>query len=303
MRCLALLALFAALGSPQSILAQSSGSLIFAPEASSGSNAAASPVQQTSATMAAQIGELPPEAIIPGDSTQLPTAAPPSHGGCSCASCRSGTSHGPPPEIAGSSGWFTNDCPKAVISGGWCERPLYFDGFVGAIYGDEFVDGQINQHTSFLAGVRLGWDLDESWGWEGRLAVSDLDISNVNGPSDNRQADLLLADVSLVHYFFTDLTTRPFLSVGVGGVDVEYVDAAGLETEEQVFGVPIGIGIKHRYDDWLVFRFDLTDNMAFGGGTPMGTQHNLSATGSFELRFGGSRVSYWPWQPRRYYTW
>src|SRR5690606_20402379 len=116
-------------------------------------------------------------------------------------------------------------------------------------------------------------------------------------------ADLLLADVSLVHYFYTELTTRPFVSIGFGAVDWEYVDAAGVPTDEKVFGMPVGFGVKHRYDDWLVFRFDVTDNIAFGGGTPIGTQHTFSATGAIELRFGGSRVSYWPWQPRRYYTW
>jgi hypothetical protein len=222
--------------------------------------------------------------------------------GCSCSSCGAGNGHAP--VVSDQAGaWLPQDCPPAVISEGWCRRPFYFDGFIGAITGDDFVEGAIAQHTSFLAGGRLGWDLDERWGVEGRLAFSEVGISNTSGERFDRQADLLLADVSLVRYWFTDWKLRPFATVGLGVADWEFSDDAGNSTDEKVFGVPVGIGVKQRYDDWLVFRLDLTDNMAFGGGTVLGTQHNFSITGGFELRFGGARTSYWPWQPRKHYAW
>jgi hypothetical protein len=303
-QCSALLGALALLSNPAFLPAQSSGSLIFAPEPQRMRGAqVAAPAGNGSTAKVSQIGPFPADEIIPADPTQLPSAAPPAQPGCSCAGCRSGAGHTGAPYADGGQPALLDDCPPAVISEGWCQRPCYFDGFVGAVFGDEFVNGQINQQTSFLAGLRLGWDLDEAWGLEGRFAISDFDISNASAPADTRQADVLMLDASLVHYFFTDLTTRPFVSFGLGVVEFDYVDASGIEREEQAFGVPVGIGIKHRYDDWLVFRFDLTDNMAFAGGTELGTQHNVSVTGSFELRFGGRRMSYWPWQPRRYYCW
>jgi hypothetical protein len=125
----------------------------------------------------------------------------------------------------------------------------------------------------------------------------------VQGAALPRQADLLLADVSLVYYFYSDLTIRPYLSVGLGVVDWEFIDANGNATDEKVMGVPISLGVKQRCDDWLVLRLDLTDNIAFGGGTQIGTQHNFSVTGNVEIRFGGPRTSYWAWAPRKHYFW
>lgn len=263
-------------------------------------------LEQAETAPAAELPAPVYDEIVPADPTQLPPVPGGDHAGCSCASCRGGGSGPPPPGVLPSANsWFGGygDCPKAVISEGWCRRPYYVDAFIGAISGNELIDNQISQQTSFLGGLRLGWDLDEKWGVETRLAVSEVDIANFQDPFNDRTADLLMWDVSLVHYFLTDLRIRPFLSVGVGVVDWEYVGADGLMTDDKVVGVPVGIGVKHRYDDWLVFRLDLTDNIAFGGGTLLGTQHNMSITASCEVRFGGPRVSYWPWQPRKYYSW
>jgi hypothetical protein len=239
---------------------------------------------------------------IPADPTQLPPIAH-GHSGCGCASCRGGAQTGPPPGLGPKSSWFIDDCPKPVLSEGWCRRPFYIDVFSGTISGNELVDDQVAQHTSFFGGVRLGWDLDEGWGWEGRLGWAEVEVNNIQAPSQERTADLFLWDVSLVHYFASDLRIRPFVSVGVGVVDWNFTDASGASIDESVVGVPLSIGVKQRYDDWLVFRLDLTDNMAFGGGTVLGTQHNFSCTAACELRFGGPRISYWPWQPRKYYSW
>jgi hypothetical protein len=194
-------------------------------------------------------------------------------------------------------------CPPVVISEEWCRRPLFVDVFAGAISGDEFIDGQIGQATSILAGGRLGWDFNGAWGCEARLAFAEVEIFNLPGPSERREADLFMWDVSVVHYFGSDLAIRPYCSVGLGSVDWEYVDVFGNPADEKMIGVPLAIGVKQRCDDWLVFRLDLTDNIAFGGGTPLGTQHNFSVTGNVELRFGGPRTSYWAWAPRKHYSW
>ena len=46
-------------------------------------------------------------------------------------------------------------------------------------------------------------------------------------------------------------------------------------------------------------RFDVIDNLAFASG-PLDTMNNISLTFSVEVRFGGVRRSYWPWNPGRH---
>lgn len=250
----------------------------------------------------ATVAVSPEQAIAEG--LPGPAAAPHAHSrsGCGCADCQSGDGQTFPGydklgyELQGG-------CPPVVISEEWCRRPFFVDVFAGPIWGNEFVNNQIGQQTSLFAGGRLGWDFNGSWGAEGRLGWSQVDIYNLAGPTHDRQAELFLWDVSVVHYFGSNLKLRPYFAVGLGMVTWDYDDVVGNPVEEQVFGVPIGIGLKRRWDDWLVFRLDLTDNMAFGGGTQIGTQHNFSITGNVELRFGGPRTSYWAWSPGKHYTW
>jgi hypothetical protein len=235
----------------------------------------------------------PPAADVPHEGPQA---------GCGCPHCQSGASHAfPGYDKLGYS--LHGGCPPAVISEAWCRRPFFADLFIGAISGDEFINGEIGQQTSLLAGGRLGWDLSGDWGCEARLALAEVHIHNMSGLAERRQADLLMADVSLVHYFGLDLTIRPYMSVGLGVVDWGFVDVDGNAVNEKVMGVPIAMGVKQRCDDWLVLRLDLTDNIAFGGGTRLGTQHNISVTGNVEIRFGGPRTSYWAWTPRKHYSW
>ncbi len=207
------------------------------------------------------------------------------HAGCGCPHCQSG-GNGAFPGYDKLGYALHGGCPPAVISEAWCRRPFFADVFIGLIFGNEFVNGE---ETSLLTGGRLGWDLSGQWGCEARLAVAEV--------------DLLMADVSLVHYFGSHLTRRPYFSVGLGVVDWDFVDADGTTANEQVMGVPISLGVKRRQDDWLVLRFDLTDNIAFGGSTRVGTQHNFSLTANVEIRFGGPRTSYWTWAPSKHYTW
>jgi hypothetical protein len=184
------------------------------------------------------------------------------------------------------------------LSEAWCRRPLYADVFFGALTGNELQGDLVDVETGFFGGVRLGHDLDERWAVEGRLGLAGLDLSNTEAPAQPRTGDLIVGDISLVCYLTQHPRTRPFLSAGAGFADWEFSDAFGNSFTDTQAAVPLSVGIKQRYDDWLVFRFDLTDNIVFGGGTIIGTEHLFSATGSLELRFGGSRTSYWPWRRR-----
>jgi hypothetical protein len=246
------------------------------------------------------LGEAPPIQAEPVEQPTVESPPPHAHSGCGCPSCQ-GAQEFPgydklPYKLHG-------ECAPAIISEAWCRRPLYADVFFGPVWGDEFIDGQSSQDTSLLYGFRLGWDFLNSLGCETRLAFAQVGIDNLIDPTQSDQADLLLWDVSLLYYFKSSLTMRPFVSIGLGLVDWEYTDAFGNPADDKVVGVPISLGIKHRWDDWLVFRLDLTDNIAFGDGTAIGTQHNFSITAAAEIRFGGTRTSYWAWAPRRHYSW
>jgi hypothetical protein len=246
-----------------------------------------------------QLETLPDSADSPPGVDAPHVQAPP---GCNCPSCGGGPAQTfPGYDKLGYP--LHGACPPVVISEAWCRRPWFVDIFAGSIWGDEFIDDQIGQEPSLVVGTRLGLDFDGDWGCETRFAWSEVETYNMADPSQFQQADLFLWDVSLVYYFASSLTIRPYCSVGLGLVDWEYIDLAGMPADEKVLGVPLAIGVKQRCDDWLVLRLDLTDNIAFGGSTILGTQHNFSITGNVEIRFGGSRTSYWAWAPRRHYSW
>ena len=213
---------------------------------------------------------------------------------CGCSHCRSGPA-GSRPSLSG-----PGNCPPAILSEGWCRRPWYWGLFAGALSGNDLQEDLLSQQTSFAGGLRLGRDLDLAWAVEARLLFSDIELAD-RLSAQPRTADLILGDISLVHHFGQHPRIQPFLALGIGVADWEFVDAGGNEFTDTQLACPIGLGVKQRYDDWLVFRFDLTDNIIFGGGTLVGTQHEVAATGSIEFRFGGSRTSYWPWRPRLYF--
>jgi hypothetical protein len=63
--------------------------------------------------------------------------------------------------------------------------------------------------------------------------------------------------------------------------------------------MPWGIGLKYQIYPWLIMRSEVLDNFAIGSGS-LDTMHNVSGTVSLEVRFGGHRPSYYPWNPSSY---
>jgi hypothetical protein len=62
--------------------------------------------------------------------------------------------------------------------------------------------------------------------------------------------------------------------------------------------MPLAIGVKYYCQKWLAARLTLTDNISFGNSRMRG-MNNLSLTGGVEVRYGGPRLSYFPWNPAR----
>jgi hypothetical protein len=206
----------------------------------------------------------------------------------------------------------------------WLYRPLSVGFFLGGVQGNSLIDDWVGEKQGVLGGVRLGWDHDCSWGGEMRFASGSVDIydtqraklaqweaDNAAGmAADNPRRrrfeprdglDLFLWDVDLLYYPCGDSALRPYLLTGIGIAHISFYDRLSRDLGEVMVGMPVGLGLKCRLEDWLALRLECLDNIAFAGGTGLNTLHHVSLTGGVEIRFGGPRRAYWPWNPGRHY--
>lgn len=193
--------------------------------------------------------------------------------------------HGDPNDPARHIGW---GLPLEGTS--WLNRPYHADYFFGALFGDALIAGRVRQGGGTVSGVRLGWDLDHYWGLEARVGFSNLPLTDRAG----LQNELRFGDVSFQYYPWGDSHWRPFFLLGAGAAEFQFVDDLGQTRDEVLFQVPIGGGLKYYFRNWLALRVDVFDNVALGM-SGLDTMNNLSVSGGFEFRFGGSRTSYFPW--------
>jgi hypothetical protein len=210
-----------------------------------------------------------------------------------------------------------------LIQESWNYRPLSVSGFVGFAQGGTLIDDWIRQDQGVMTGLRLGWDFAYYWGCETRLAFAGIAVADSQramaaqqaaddaagvAPDDpyrrrfdgRRDNDLTFWDISLLYYPWGDSRYRPYFFAGMGVVSFEFTDRLSTTWNDTVFGLPLGFGIKYRQNDCVAFRLEVADNMAFPG-AGLETMHNISVTGGAEIRFGGSRRAYWPWNPGRHY--
>lgn len=187
---------------------------------------------------------------------------------------------------------------EPLIGTTWLNRPIFAGFFIGGLNGDTLVPGEINQSVGFMGGIRLGWDYDLYWGLETRVAFTSLGLDFAGYPGlASLSNDVLMWDSSLVYYPWGDSRWRPFFEVGVGLWDNDFLDRYGVRHSDAVLAIPFGLGLKYRVSDWITFRTELIDNLVFGGNAGFETQNNLSLTSGLEFRFGGTRKSYFPWNP------
>lgn len=192
-----------------------------------------------------------------------------------------------------------------VYRQGWLFNPASVGWFVGGISSGPLISGAVDQKGGFFTGYRMGWDLDDRWGYEMRFAFgwSELSYSypEITEPpiGEHRKASNIFWGGSMLFYPWDDGFWRPYFSGGIAAARVDFLDHLSVRRNETVFAVPVAIGLKMRVRDRLVLRCELADDIAFGG--EFETVHNLSITGGIEFRFGGTRVAYWPWNPGRHY--
>lgn len=181
--------------------------------------------------------------------------------------------------------------------GNWMRRPLGIGWFHGGYFMDDPSAQTAEGGNGYFTGLTLSWDVAPRWGLETRLAFAYPAVEDPNGVAHLPNNDAFLWDTNLLWYPWPEGRWRPFLTIGSGVADFDYLDNAGVRFNETYFSMPIGMGVKYRFADRLALRFDLKDNFTFGSGL-QDDLHNLSLTAGLEARFGslwGSR-SYWPWE-------
>jgi hypothetical protein len=182
-----------------------------------------------------------------------------------------------------------------LVGTSWLNRPYYLGMFTGGAFGDTLVEQQIDQRGALLTGCRLGIDMHDYWGVETRLAFNRADISFLQTGGGSTVDDMFL-DASLLYYPWGDAHWRPYASFGLGLARFDYYDDRNREVADTLAHVPLGLGVKYYFKNWMSLRFDFHDNVAIGA-RDLSTMNNLSFTGGVEFRFGGRRTSYFPFDP------
>jgi hypothetical protein len=202
----------------------------------------------------------------------------------------------------------------------WGEHPLSVGCFAGAVNGGPLIDDWVGTTTGFLGGWRLGWDVDPYFGAEMRMdfgnprlydsyradqALTVLDTANglaANDPAraryDHRTASMFQWDVDILYYPWGETRLRPYFMTGMGLTNVAFTDRLAEKYQITCLSLPVGMGVKYLCTERLAVRVDFLDDIAFTTDHLL-TQQNLSVTAGVELRFGGSRKVYWPWDPGR----
>jgi hypothetical protein len=170
---------------------------------------------------------------------------------------------------------------------------------MGAAVGSPLINNSIQQGTGFLGGARFGYDFDEDWGLELRLASASYPLLSGYPVGVQNSSDHFLCDIDFLYYPWGDAAFRPYLLMGIGTARIKFADQTGNDYARILAGMPVGIGFKWKMSEWFIFRAECLDNVAFAGGSVFQTQHNISLTGGLEIRFGRPRVQYWPWDPGR----
>jgi hypothetical protein len=184
--------------------------------------------------------------------------------------------------------------PQPLLGTSWMNRPWHAGWLVGMMFGDDLLGGDLALGEDLIGGYRIGEDMSEFWGWEGRFAFANPGLEDGNVPPQLGSADVWFSDGSVLYYPWGDTQVRPYVSLGAGASGFRFTDDQGRRYRETLFHVPLGIGVKCLYLRWLAVRFDLTQNIALGDGE-LETMNNVSATAGVEVHFGGRRRSYFPW--------
>ncbi|MBN2022992.1 MAG: outer membrane beta-barrel protein [Pirellulales bacterium] len=212
---------------------------------------------------------------------------------------------------------------QPLLCESWRYRPFGAGWFMGLMQGSPMIDDWAGANGGFFGGYRLTWDYDHYWGCEFRYGFGSLpqwdsarakiaqqqdDTLHGLGPDDprrqrydkRRDMDINVWDVSFVYYPWGDSAWRPYALLGLGGARIGFQDRLGKNYTNRVLAMPMGLGVKYRWNSRWALRVEVLDNIIFGA-NGVRTLNNLSLTAGVEVRFGGTRKAYWPYNPGRHY--
>ncbi|MBX3432223.1 MAG: hypothetical protein KF847_02630 [Pirellulales bacterium] len=180
----------------------------------------------------------------------------------------------------------------------WMNRPFHVDWFAGPMLGSELSPG-VKQSSDILAGLRVGWDFDYYWGLDWRIGWASPRLSQLEDSGNQIEGSYMVSDVSVVYYPWGDSKVRPYLTLGMGVVQLEsYRLDTSLTEDVTLLGMPFGAGIRFLQTPWLSWRLEMMQNLAFGG-SGVNTIDNVSFNAGMEWRLGAKPNSYWPWRTSR----
>ena len=181
----------------------------------------------------------------------------------------------------------------------WLNRPFHYDTFVGPFLGDDLIKNRVSQNNVLLGGVRLGWDFDYYWGIEWRYGQANARTDFASDDTGlNDDLDIVLSDVDLIYYPWGDSKVRPYFLLGCGFTRFQFIDDQNVSYNSHLVTMPFGGGVRFMQYNWLIWRLEVLDNLAFGADN-LDTMNNVSLTASMELRFGAKPATYWPWRTGR----
>jgi hypothetical protein len=214
-------------------------------------------------------------------------------------------------------------CQPRPLVESWLYRPWSLGWYLGVIDGSELIHNWLDQDQGFFGGLYVGRDLSHHFGAELRFSLSAVELTDsyraiaaqqavyhalkwdsespLAKRYDGRNADLFMWDANLLYYPFGDTRWRPYLRCGLGSARYRFFDRLETNYNPVMLSMPVAIGLKYRPRRWVALRFEVADNIAFPGGTDLSTLNNLTIVGGLEVRFGGPRMAYWPWNPGRHY--
>lgn len=182
----------------------------------------------------------------------------------------------------------------------------------------------VREDQGAMGGFQVGWDCSHYWGAEMRfgwavigLVDSDTAIAAQDAMDDSyglpanhlhrRRFDgghsnsLFFWDTHTLIYPWGDSAVRPYVLLGLGSITHSFVDRTDVVYSDTLFTFPVGLGVKYRINDFIAGRLEIADYISLGGSSHFDTIQRLLVTGGVEVRFGGPRRPYWPWNPGRHY--
>ena len=187
---------------------------------------------------------------------------------------------------------------EPLVRESWLYRPFSAGWMMGLVEGGQPTsDWRAGQQQGFQGTVLLGWDHNYYFGGEMRFSF------------DSMNATMFAWDLDLLYYPWGDSRWRPYLMAGAGagklrlreGFSPSYDSGLSSHYNETLFVMPFAVGVKYLCNEWFALRSEIGSSIVFGEGNDLKTMANFTFLGGIELRFGGHRKSYWPWNPGRHY--